>query len=144
MTAVDFLVPIAHLPVPGAALARNLAEMIATDILVHIANLLVLASFMARNMLLLRGLNLAATAFFLAYFLMQPTPMWATIGWNLVFACINVFQTWRIILERRSPNLSAEEQQLHLVALRDLSPRPYRRLLDMVRGLVRKLERTAA
>ncbi|MEB3220853.1 MAG: hypothetical protein VKS61_02130 [Candidatus Sericytochromatia bacterium] len=141
---MDFLVPITHLPVPGAGIARNVAGMIATDFLVHIANLLVLASFMARNMLLLRGLNLAATAFFLAYFLMQPSPLWATIGWNLVFACINVFQTWRIILERRSPTLSAEEQQLRHVAFQDLPPRPYRRLLDLGRGLVRKLERPAA
>jgi hypothetical protein len=97
---------------------------------IHLANILILVSFTARSLLLLRGLNIAASGLFMTHFALQPTPMWSAIGWNVVFATINVWQTWRTILERRPPALSAEEQRLHHLAFAELPLRPLRRLLD--------------
>jgi hypothetical protein len=100
------------------------------DFFIHLANILILVSFSARNLLLLRGLNIAASGLFMTHFALQPMPVWSAIGWNVVFASINLWQSWRTILERRPPLLSAAEQSLHHLAFAELPLRPFRRLLD--------------
>jgi len=100
------------------------------DAFIHLANVLLLLSFTARSLLLLRGLNVAASALFITYFASQPTPMWSAISWNLVFTAINLRQSWRAVVERRPPTFSAEEQRLQGQAFAELPLRPVRRLLD--------------
>ena len=59
----------------------NLLDYLWTpDTLVHIANIFLLISFSAKSMLILRGLNIIAGGFFIAYFLMLPDPLWASGG----------------------------------------------------------------
>jgi hypothetical protein len=101
------------------------------DILLHIANVFLLISFSAKSMLWLRALNIVAGAFFIAWALTFPEPLWASIAWNLLFAMVNVWRIWLAILERRPPVLSAEEQQLYRRAFGALEPRSFRRLLDV-------------
>lgn len=101
-----------------------------TDFLPHVANLLILASFSARSMLWLRGLNILAGGFFIAYFAIQPVPVWSFIGWNIVFTIINLWHIRRIILERRPPVFSVEEQQLLHLAFSSMDLSGYRKLLD--------------
>ena len=101
------------------------------DFLLHIANVFLLISFSARSMLWLRALNLIAGAFFIAWALSFPEPMWASIGWNSLFAVVNVWRIWKAILERRPPVLSAEEQALYRLAFGTLDPRAFRKLLDV-------------
>jgi len=101
-----------------------------TDFLPHVANLLILASFSARSMLWLRALNILAGGFFIAYFAAQPVPVWSFIGWNILFTIINLWHIRRIILERRPPVFSAEEQQLLHLAFSSMDLSGYRKLLD--------------
>ena len=66
-----------------------------------------------------------------AYFFSLPEPLWASIGWNILFGLVNLWRIWLAILERRPPRLSDEEQRLHQVAFSDLALRDYRKLLDV-------------
>lgn len=100
------------------------------DLLLHAANLLLLLALSARGILLLRGLHIAASLLFLAFALLQPAPLWSSIGWNLVFGAINLRQGWLAILARRPPAFTAEEQRLQAHAFADLPLHPVRRLLD--------------
>lgn len=111
---------------------RRCDDMVA---FIHLANVLLLLSFAARSLLLLRGLNVAASALFITYFASQPSPMWSAIGWNLVFTAINLWQSWRAVLERRPPTFSAEEQRLQGQTFAELPLRPVRRLLDAGEGV---------
>ena len=86
------------------------------DFLLHIANVFLLISFSARSMLWLRALNLIAGAFFIGWALSFPEPIWASIGWNSLFAVVNMWRIWKAILERRPPVLNAEEQALYRLA----------------------------
>lgn len=101
------------------------------EVLPHLANLLILVSFSVRSVLGLRALNVVAGCFFIGYFLTMPTPGWAFIGWNVVFSSINIWHIRRIILERRPPVLSAEEQALYQAVFSELAPQGFRRLLDL-------------
>ena len=109
----------------------NLLDYLWTpDTLVHIANIFLLISFSAKSMLILRGLNIIAGGFFIAYFLMLPDPLWASVAWNVLFGVVNLWRIWLAILERRPPQLSSEEQALYHRTFSILSPRQYRKLLD--------------
>jgi CRP-like cAMP-binding protein len=103
------------------------------DVLIHAANLLLLASFATRNMLALRALNVVASGLFITYLVAQPTPVWASVGWNALFASINLYQSWRAIVGLRPPRLTAEAQRLHAVAFPAMPLWPYKRLLDLGR-----------
>ena len=101
------------------------------DTLLHIANLFLLVSFSVRSMLWLRSLNLVAGGFFIAWAIARPDPIWASAAWNVLFGAVNIWNIWLVILERRPPKLSAEEQQLHHDVFPSLSPREFRTLLDV-------------
>ena len=101
------------------------------DTLVHIANIFLLVSFSAKSMLVLRALNIIAGGFFIAYFVLLPEPLWASVAWNVLFGVVNIWRIWLAILERRPPHLSAEEQALYHRSFSTLTPRQYRTLLDV-------------
>ena len=61
---------------------------------------------------LLRALNIVAGGFFIAWALSFESPLWASIGWNVLFSAVNLWRIWLAILERR-PQLSVEEQLIH-------------------------------
>ena len=82
------------------------------EYLVHIANIFLLISFSVKSILLLRALNIIAGTFFITWAFLADTPIWSMIGWNALFAVINIRQIWLAILERRPPQLNPEEQEL--------------------------------
>ena len=81
-------------------------------------------------MLVLRGLNIIAGGFFIAYFLLLDQPLWASVAWNVLFGLVNLWRIWLAILERRPPVLTSEEQALYQRTFSDLAPQDYRKLLD--------------
>ena len=101
------------------------------DTLLHIANLFLLVSFSVRSMIWLRSLNLVAGSFFIAWAILRPEPIWASAAWNVLFGAVNIWNIWLSILERRPPKLSEEEQRLHHDVFSALSPREFRKLLDV-------------
>ena len=53
---------------------------------IHAANLIYLASYTVRDMFWLRVLTIGGLVLGIAFFAVQPAPMWTPIGWHIVFA----------------------------------------------------------
>jgi len=98
---------------------------------IHAANLLLLVAYSVRDILWLRLFALASSLIAIPYFALQPTPMWAPIGWSVVFAVINLVQSWRVFNERRPVKLTADEEEVRRLALPDLPPRKIIQLLSI-------------
>ena len=93
------------------------------DYFIHAANILLLAAYSVRDILWLRVLAVASSLAAIPYFLLQPTPLWAAFGWSILFTGINIFQAWRLLVERRPVKLTAEEEEVRRLVFRDLPPK---------------------
>jgi hypothetical protein len=93
------------------------------DYFIHAANILLLLAYSVRDILWLRVLAVTSSLAAIPYFLLQPTPLWAAFGWSVLFTAINVFQTWRLVVERRPVKLTPEEEEVHRLVFRDLPPK---------------------
>jgi hypothetical protein len=98
---------------------------------IHAANLLLLVAYSVRDILWLRLFALASSLIAIPYFALQPTPMWAPFTWSVVFAAINLFQSWRLFLERRPVKLTSDEEEVRRLAFRDLPPRKVLQVLSI-------------
>jgi len=98
---------------------------------IHAANLLLLVAYSVRDILWLRLFALASSLIAVPYFALQPAPMWAPLTWSCVFAGINLFQSWRLFLERRPVKLTSDEEEVRRLAFRDLPPRKVLQVLSI-------------
>src|SRR5215472_9663521 len=99
--------------------------------LIHIANVLYLGSYTVKDILWLRLLTIVAGSVLLPYHYLQPTPNWAAIAWNLLFAALNLYQIYLLILERRPVHFTEREQLLYGRVFRSLKPREFVTLLKL-------------
>jgi hypothetical protein len=101
------------------------------DYFIHGANILMLVAYSVRDILWLRLFALAASLISIPYFVLQSAPLWAAVAWSALFAGINLFQSWRLFLERRPVQLTAEEEEVRRLAFRDLPPRKVLQVLSL-------------
>src|SRR6516164_5723253 len=87
-------------------------QIFGLDFWITSANLLYLASYSVRDILWLRILTIVAGVLLIPYYYLQSKPLWIAISWNLVFVGINLFWVARLLLERRSVQLTEDEQRL--------------------------------
>ena len=97
---------------------------------IHVANVLLLVAYSVRDILWLRLFAVGAALISIPYFLLQPTKLWAPLSWSVVFAAINLIQSWRLFIERREVKLTPEEDVRRL-AFRDLPPRKVLQVLSI-------------
>jgi len=102
-----------------------------SDYFLGAANVLLLVGYSVRGVLWLRLLAAASSLTAIPYYALQPTPLWAPIIWNIVFATINLFQSWRLYLERRPIQLTGEEEDARRLAFPDLPPRKVLQILNL-------------
>jgi len=95
------------------------------------ANVLLLVGYSVPDVLWLRLLAATASLIAIPYYAVQPTILWAPIFWNVVFATINLLQSWRLYLERRPIQLTAEEEEVRQLAFPDLPPRKVLQILSI-------------
>jgi CRP-like cAMP-binding protein len=100
---------------------------------IHAANILLLFAYCVRDILWLRIFALVSSLIAIPYFVHQPIPMWEPIAWSSCFAAINLFQSWRLLIERRPVKLTAEEEMVRQLAFRELSPRKTLQILSLGR-----------
>ena len=100
------------------------------DYFIHAANILLLIAYSVRDVLWLRLFAVAASLIAIPYYVLQPTMLWAPLAWSVVFAAINLFQSWLLFIERRPVELTAEEEEIRRLAFQGLSPR---KVLDVLR-----------
>src|SRR4026209_320079 len=102
---------------------RRIMSFITPDYFIHAANVLLLIAYSVRDVLWLRLFAVAASLIAIPFYVFQPTVLWAPLGWSVVFACINLFQSWLLFVERRPVKLTPEEEEIRRLAFQDLSPR---------------------
>ena len=101
------------------------------NLFIHAANILLLLAYSVRDILWLRVFAVASSLIAIPYFALQPSPQWAPIGWSTLFAGINLFQSWRLFLERRPVKLTPEEEDVRRLAFQDLSPQKVLQVLSL-------------
>src|SRR5262249_47863156 len=101
------------------------------DYFIHAANILLLIAYSVRDVLWLRLFAVAASLIAIPYYVTQPTVLWAPLAWSVVFASINLFQSWLLFIERRPVKLTAEEEEIRRLALQDLPPRKVLQVLSI-------------
>ena len=99
------------------------------DYFIHVANILLLVAYSVRDILWLRLFAVAASVVSIPYFLLQPTTLLAPLGWTVVFAGINLLQSWRLFMERQPVKLTAEEEEVRQLLFKDL---PARKVLQVL------------
>jgi hypothetical protein len=98
---------------------------------IHVANVLLLVAYSVRDILWLRLFAVGASLISIPYFLLQPTKLWAPLSWSVVFAGINLFQSWRLFIERRPVKLTPDEEDIRRLVFRDLPPRKVLQVLNI-------------
>ena len=98
---------------------------------IHAANVLLLVAYSVRDILWLRLFAVGASLISIPYFVLQPTTLWAPLSWSVVFAAINLLQSWRLYVERRPVQLTAEEEEIRRLVFRDLPPRKVLQVLSI-------------
>jgi hypothetical protein len=90
-----------------------------------------LVAYSVRDILWLRLFAVAAALISIPYFLLQPATLWAPLSWTVVFAAINLVQSWRLFIERRPVKLTPEEEEIRRLVFRDLPPRKILQVLSI-------------
>jgi hypothetical protein len=98
---------------------------------IHVGNVLLLVAYSVRDILWLRLFAVAAALISIPYFVLQPTMLWAPLSWSVVFAAINLVQSWRLFIERRPVKLTPEEEEIRRLVFRDLPPRKILQVLSI-------------
>jgi CRP-like cAMP-binding protein len=98
---------------------------------IHAANVLLLIAYSVRDILWLRLFAVGAALISIPYFVLQPTTLWAPLSWSVVFAAINLVQSWRRFMERREVKLTPEEEEIRRLVFRDLPPRKVLQVLSI-------------
>ena len=98
---------------------------------IHAANVLLLIAYSVRDILWLRLFAVGAALISIPYFVLQPTTLWAPLSWSVVFAAINLLQSWRLFIERREVKLTPEEEDIRRLVFRDLPPRKVLQVLSI-------------
>ena len=101
------------------------------DYFLHAGNILLLIAYSVRDILWLRLFALASSLIAIPYFLHQPNPLWAALGWTVLFSAINLYQSWRLYAERRPVKLTPEEEQVRRLVFQDLPPRKFLQVLSI-------------
>jgi hypothetical protein len=102
-----------------------------SDYFLHAGNVLLLVAYSVRDILWLRLFAVTAALITIPFFLLQPTILWAPVGWSCVFATINIFQSWRLFIERRPIQLTPEEEEVRRLVFPHLAPRKVLQVLSI-------------
>jgi len=100
------------------------------DILVHVGAFLMLLAYLVRDQILLRGLIILGTIFYIiSYFIMDP-PLWSALLWSASFVVINAIMIVVIYSDRASFLMSEKEEKLYQV-FNALSPGEFKKILKI-------------
>jgi hypothetical protein len=98
---------------------------------IHAGNILLLVAYSVRDILWLRLFALTSSLISMPYFALQPKPLWVPLIWSTVFAGINLFQSWRLFIERRPVKLTPEEEHVRRLVFRNLPTRKVLQVLSL-------------
>ena len=100
------------------------------SMLVHVASLIYVMGFMVIDQLRLRTMILIGTGLYIAYYLTLDPPLWDAMFWSVIMSIANIWIITKLILDRSTFNLSAENLKLYEV-FDAMTPGEFRRLLKI-------------
>lgn len=96
----------------------------------HLASILTMVAYLLKDILWLRLLTILSCFAGIAFnYFVPATPLWTVIGWNILFAIINIVQVAIIIKERSNVHFSDEEQELHETLFKNFAPFEFMKLM---------------
>ena len=101
------------------------------DYFIHAANILLLIAYSVRDVLWLRLFAVAASLIAIPFYVLQSRVLWAPLAWSVIFAAINLFQSWLLFIERRPVKLTDEEEEIRRLAFQALPPRKVLQVLSI-------------
>lgn len=108
-----------------------MSNTVHADYFIHGANVVLLIAYSVRDIFWLRVLALTSSLIAIPYFLFHPVPLWAPLGWTILFAGVNLVQSSRLLLERRPVKLTPEEEQVRRLVFPQLRPRKVLEILNI-------------
>ena len=105
--------------------------MLGLDALVSVANVVYLFSYSVRDILWLRILTVFGATLLMPYYYFQIAPLWAPIGWNVVFIAINIYWITKLVLDRRPVPFTDDERRLYQLAFRNMTEQDAFKLFRM-------------
>lgn len=89
-----------------------------------------MVAYLLRDILWLRFLTILSCFAGIAFnYLVPATPLWTVIGWNILFAVINIVQIVIIIRERSGISFSEEEKELYETLFKNFAPFEFMKLM---------------
>jgi len=96
----------------------------------HIASVLTMVAYLLKDILWLRLLTILSCFAGIAFnYFVPATPLWTIIGWNFLFAAINIVQCAIIIRERSGIQFTDEEKELHETLFKNFAPFEFMKLM---------------
>lgn len=96
----------------------------------HLASVLTMVAYLLKDILWLRLLTILSCFAGIAFnYFVPATPLWTVIGWNILFAVINIVQVAIIIKERSGVHFSDEEKELHETLFKNFAPFEFMKLM---------------
>jgi hypothetical protein len=96
----------------------------------HVASILTMVAYLLRDMLWLRFLTILSCFAGITFnYFVPATPLWTVIGWNTLFAIINIVQIAIIIKERSGIHFTEEEKELHDTLFKRFAPFEFMKLM---------------
>src|SRR5439155_5455498 len=105
----------------------------------HLASVLTMVAYLLKDILWLRLLTILSCFAGIAFnYFVPATPLWTVIGWNVLFAAINMIQCAIIIKERTGIRFTDEEKELHETLFKNFAPFEFMKLMRIGRWLEAK------
>lgn len=101
--------------------------MFKAEYFVHIANLLFLASYLVKDILWVRLATIPAMLLLIAFNYAEG--LIASLVWGVLFVLVNLFQVYKIFMERKPVELSDEESRIYNLAFSSLTLKEFETLL---------------
>lgn len=96
----------------------------------HLASILTVVAYLLRDMLWLRSLTILSCVAGITFnYFVPATPLWTVIGWNTLFAIVNIVQIAIIIKERTGIEFTEEEQELYETLFKKFAPFEFMKLM---------------
>src|SRR6266436_8831669 len=105
----------------------------------HLASLLTMAAYLLKDILWLRLLTILSCCAGIAFsYFALATPVWEMIGWNILFAIINIVQVAIIVKQRSGVRFTEEEKELHDTLFKNFAPFEFMKLMRVGKWLEAK------
>ena len=94
------------------------------------AYLTIASGFLCTDVLVLRGLLMCGYVGLVGFHALHPRPLRIPLGWSAFFVLVNAVMAAKLMLDRVPPQLTEEEEELHIASFAPLNRKQFKMLLS--------------